>query len=103
MKKVINGTVYNTKSALGIGSYGNGFPFNDSSYVYEELYLKRSGEYFLFGKGGASTRWGQSVGRNSRIDGQGIIPLTKAQALAWAEKSDMDTDDIINEFNLLED
>lgn len=47
MKKIINGKAYNTETAKELGSYWNGYPHGDFSYVCETLYVKRTGEYFL--------------------------------------------------------
>ena len=90
MKKVIGGKIYDTNTATLIDSdwCRIGIEFNQ-----EELYRKRTGEYFLRGEGGASTRWRK---------GSGIFPLTDAKALEWAEEY-MDADDIIELFEITEE
>lgn len=84
MKKRIETKVYNTETAKEIikyepfGVYGK----NDFQYYEETLYLKRTGEFFLYGEGN-----GLSEYRASYIDGWGpgckIIPLTFDEAKKW--------------------
>lgn len=58
MKKIIHGKMYDTETARLIKA-------EDSDSMYPSLYRKRTGEYFL--------------------GGEGIEPLTYAQAKEWAE------------------
>ena len=84
MKKIINGKKYDTNTAEEIGMYTNGRSSADFSYFCETLYRKRTGEFFLHGHGGASSRYAQSVG-NSLTGGEKILPLTEGEAKSWAE------------------
>ena len=43
---IINGKLYNTETATYVGGYSNGLSINDFNYYDEELYRKRTGEYF---------------------------------------------------------
>ena len=54
MKKIINGKVYDTASAKLVGEWDNGRYGRDFGRCAEELYQKRTGEFFLHGSGGAS-------------------------------------------------
>ena len=84
MKKIINGKLYDTSTAKLIDSdCGN---FRSYSSWLEELYRKRTGEYFLYGKGGPASKYSRQVDANTRIGSSDIIPLTYAEALAWAEE-----------------
>ena len=47
MKKIINGKVYDTQKAECVGKWNNGLAGFD--WCEEELYRKRTGEFFLFG------------------------------------------------------
>lgn len=85
MKKVINGKLYNTDTAERVGVWDNGHYTNDFSYCSEDLYKKRTGEFFLHGEGGPMSRYAQSSG-NSTGWGQIIKPLTYQEAMEWAEK-----------------
>lgn len=92
MKKVINGKMYNTETAQEIGSWANGGGWSDFHHQEETLYKKRTGEYFLHGEGGPMTRYAEQVELNSWSGGARIMPLSYAEAQAWAEEH-MDADD----------
>ena len=60
MKKIINGKMYNTETARKRGEYeySNRRDFN---YVSEELFRKRTGEFFTAGEGGAASKYAQTI------------------------------------------
>lgn len=84
MKKIINGKRYDTETAKEVGhdSYSNP---SDFDYWDETLYRKTTGEFFLYGEGGAKTRYAKTVGQNWWSGGSMIIPLTIEKAKEWAE------------------
>ena len=86
MKKVIRGRLYDTEKAVLVGEfYDEAMPGNDLAYYREELYRKRTGEYFLYGIGNAGSKY--SVWRGSTASGtEKIIPLSYQQAWEWAEE-----------------
>jgi|GEM_PF-743066 len=69
MYKVINGKGYNTDAAQVLETWTNNQKGN--KYAEENLYRKKTGEYFLFTKSSG---------------GQKIIPITMQDAMSWAEK-----------------
>lgn len=85
MKKIINGKLYDTDKAryLGGDSYSNSRDFHHWSEV---LYVKRTGEYFLYGEGGPMTKYAESTGQNTWSGGEKIIPLSIETARKWAEE-----------------
>ena len=85
MRKIINGKLYDTDTARCIGSdsYSNTRDFHHWS---EELYVKRTGEYFLFGEGGPLSKYSRSLGDNEWSGGEQIIPLSYDKARKWAEE-----------------
>lgn len=85
MRKIIQGKVYDTDSAKLVGGWDNGMWDSDFDLEMEELYRKRTGEYFLYGSGGARTKFAQSDGYNSWTGGSVITPLTYEQAESWAQ------------------
>ncbi len=97
MKKVINGKLYSTDTAKAIKTIDHGDGPRDFRYYSETLYKKRTGEYFLAGEGGPMTKYAMAVGQNGMRGGEGIIPLTYEEALAWAER-EMDADEYEAEF-----
>lgn len=86
MKKIINGKRYDTETAGLIGEWGNGLSHSDFNRCEESLYKKRTGEYFLYGKGGAMTKYSKPTGQNSWSGGEDINSLTIEDAKEWAEK-----------------
>ncbi len=84
MKKIINGKAYNTATAKLLGFYSNGLGNNDFEYIYEELYQKSNGEYFLFGTGGARSKYAIRDG-NGFCGGNDIVPLTEMSARKWVQ------------------
>lgn len=85
MKKIINGKMYNTETAKALCCWDNGFGCGDFQHAEETLYKKRTGEFFLFGEGGAMSKYAQPDG-NGWCGGSEIEPLTEAEARKWAEK-----------------
>ncbi len=96
MKKVISGRVYDTSTARKIGVWSKGCTTNMSTYVLEELYQKRTGEFFLYCFGGAFTIYCEREG-NITSEGELIRPLTPRAAREWAEEN-LDGDEYENIF-----
>lgn len=97
MKKIINGLVYDTNTAKEIGEWSNGYAVSDFKHIRETLYKKRTGEYFLYGRGGPMSKYAMETGSNSWSGGEKIIPLEYERARKWGEDS-LDADDYIAEF-----
>lgn len=85
MKKIIRGRQYDTEKAQRIGSWDNGMSGGDLDYMGETLYRKRTGEYFIEGRGGARSAYAEVDG-NMMAPGCRIVPLTFDQARSWAEE-----------------
>lgn len=85
MKKIINGKLYDTDKAryLGGDSYSNSRDFH---HWTEELYVKRTGEYFLYGEGGPMTKYAETIGQNQWSGGEKIMPMSMEAAREWAEE-----------------
>ena len=84
MKKIINGKVYDTTTAKRVGHWDNGYYTSDFNYCAEELYQKKTGEFFLYGEGGALSGYASRSGNSSGY-GESIEPLTFKAAQKWAE------------------
>ncbi len=82
MKKRIGTRNYNTDTAKLIGSYDNGLITWDCHYYMEQLYRKRNGEYFLYGEGGAASKYCENEDNIYR-SGEEIIPITNIDAIYW--------------------
>lgn len=85
MKKIINGKMYNTETATCLGDWDNGYSYRDFAYCEESLFVKRTGEYFLHGVGGAFTKY-SSLDGDSQCGGEKIVPLTVNEAKQWVEE-----------------
>lgn len=85
MKKIINGKKYDTETAEKVGYYSDGRSWRDFGHFEETLYRKKTGEFFLFGEGGAASKYGVYIGDNSFGSGDRIIPMSEDDAKAWAE------------------
>ncbi len=85
MRKVINGKVYDTSTAKLSGISSNASAVTDFTYCEERLYRKKTGEYFLHGFGGPTSKY--AVHENDRWSGgEQIIPLSINAAMDWAER-----------------
>jgi hypothetical protein len=87
MKKIINGKKYDTETAKLVGEWTNGYYANDFHYCSEDLYLKKTGEFFIYGSGGAMSKYAEAAGNNNWYGGEQIIPVTYEAAQKWAEEN----------------
>ena len=101
MKKIINGKLYNTQTAKEVGQYWNGYGAGDFHHICETLYLKKTGEYFLHGEGGAMTHYSEACA-GGWTGGSIIIPYTEEQAKEWVVEH-MDADDYMELFGEVEE
>ena len=86
MKKIINGSKYDTDTAKLLGRWTNGANYGDFSFCSEALYRTRSGKYFIFGSGGAMSKYSKSCGNNEWCGGSNFEPVTRQAAMEWAEE-----------------
>lgn len=86
MKQIIKNRKYDTETARECGAWTDGKGWRDFSHVEETLYCKRTGEYFLYGQGGANSKYAVSAGQNCWSGSSKIIPLSYENARAWAEE-----------------
>ena len=86
MNKVIRGKRYNTETAKLVGTWEANEPESSDFWEKEELYQKRSGEFFLIGQGGAQTQYARfSMGGESK-PGIELRPIEAEEASDWAEE-----------------
>lgn len=85
MKKIINGRKYDTDTAELMAEWDNG-DYSDFGFICEELYRKRTGEWFLYGRGGAQTRYAAGHGANNWGGGAEVVPLAEGEARKWTEE-----------------
>lgn len=86
MKKIINGKKYDTSTAKEIARWDNGDCLS-FGWCSETLYRKKTGEYFLHGEGGPTSKYCEYSDGMQR-SGEQIIPLTGGKkAREWAEQN----------------
>lgn len=96
MRKIIDGKMYDTATATLIAEHQYSSP-REWDYENEELYLKKSGEWFLFGEGGSYSKYGKKCDPNHWCGGEAIKPLTEQEAKKWLEDNNY-TDKYIEYF-----
>ena len=103
MRQVIDGKRYDTETAEQVGSDSYSH-YGDFQYWCEELYRTQKGNWFLYGEGGAKSKFAVAIGQNEIAGGNDITPLTKEEALAWLEDRNTDSDAIEEYFaDMVED
>lgn len=87
MVAIISGRKYNTETATAVGEWGNGLERTNSDYCIEILYKKKTGEYFLYGRGGATSKYREADLRwKNWTWGEKIEPFSEEEAKKWAEE-----------------
>lgn len=87
MKKIINGKRYDTDTAEFIGKWENIYNSADLQYECEELYRKKTGEFFIYGEGGPASSFAVQTGSSSWSGSCKITPITEDEAKKWVEKN----------------
>lgn len=102
MKRVRDRRLYDTEQADQIAEYAPITDRGDFNYLIERLYRTPEGEYFLHGKGGASTKYRKRIS-GGHTDGEELRLLTEEEALDWCEHRSIDGDIVVKEFGHLID
>lgn len=87
MRKILKNKVYDTDTAKKVAEYDSGYSMTDFKWFTEDLYLKKTGEYFLHGQGGGLSKYRGDYPGGGWCNGEKIIPLTYEEARTWAEES----------------
>lgn len=96
MKKIIKNKVYDTDTAKLLAEYDSGNR-GDFHWYCEELYQKKTGEFFIYGEGNAASPYSQKVDTNTWSGSCAIVPMSYDEAREWAEKK-LDADEYISIF-----
>lgn len=86
MRKIINGKTYDTETAKEVAILIRSC---ERDYFEETLFLKRTGEFFLYGEPGPLHIWLGDQAYAMAPYGRGITPLTVEEARKWAEEGMM--------------
>jgi len=93
MRRVVKGRVIDTErmTKLAEVKFGN---LTDYNYVWEELfYDSQTKSFYLYGRGGAASRYAEPVGINQWSEGEKLSRLTKGLALQWLEENQISIDE----------
>ncbi len=91
MRKVIKAKTYRTHTASLIITLPSHFPKTDNKWHDTRLYRNQQGAYFLAGEGGTRSR-GAKITPRGAIEGDGIEPISKDDALAYAKDAGLSPD-----------
>jgi len=82
MRRYINGLRYDTETATEVTSVGSDFGKSDFQWWTADLYVTKSGRWFLHGRGNAASRFSEPAfgSGNGRQEGSGIEPLLDGEA-----------------------
>lgn len=95
MKQIINGKTYNTETATELCSESaSGCTVSDFQWWQETLYKTAKGAYFLHCEGGAMSQYSQSFDGGERTGGEKLAALTRDEAIEWAERRQIDPDQL---------
>lgn len=86
MKKVIEGSLYNTETAKRLLDWDNR-RYGSLDFCSEVLYRTKSGKYFLHCEGGAMSKYARRCGDNQWSGGEMIVSMTEPAAREWAEET----------------
>ena len=84
MRKVVNGTVYNTVGAKRIAVSVYRYP-GEKTLVYECIYKKRNNSLFLFRSGNPGSKYGEYLNVGTSVIGDDIIPISHDEAHKWLQ------------------
>lgn len=84
MRKIIHNKVYDTSTARLVAEWENDVGKGDVHWYREQLYQKKTGEYFVWGEGGPGSPYAQHR-YGGWYEDEGIIPVSYDEARQWAE------------------
>lgn len=99
MIRIIDGKRYNTDTANFVICWNNGLSALDHNSIDESLYQTSKGSWFIWGEGGANSKYSEVLEGNSiYCAGNRIVPLTPDAAQSWLEEHGM-TDELEEYFS----
>lgn len=92
MKKIINGKLYNTETAILLTDERRSL--HDFYRTSESLYVTRNGNYFIHGQSSAGGRY-ETMSGTTHGFGEMLIGLSVEDVHAWLETAAINQDDIL--------
>ena len=93
MRKVVKGKVVDTEKMVKVSEVRCG-NVTDYNYVRETLYFDPESKlFYLYGRGGAASRYAEAVGINQWSEGEKLMKITKGLALQWLEENQISIDE----------
>ena len=99
ISKVVDGLRYDTETAVEICSFSSSVGVSDFKYERTTLFKTKNGRFFVAGHGGPRSRWSRSEGHNGTTSGEGLEPVSVAEAQRFAEEH-ADADTVIRFFDV---
>jgi hypothetical protein len=99
MKETYCRKIYDTEKSTMLLKTSSGTDQDDPKWFEETLYVTKGGSFFLHGIGGPDSEWGDDEG-SKRIAAQGLLPLSRGDALDWIFELDesIDCDDVLDKY-----
>ncbi|MBV1800478.1 hypothetical protein [Siccirubricoccus sp. G192] len=89
-RRMIDGVVYNSKTAVCVAYYGNEKYAPDYDIVFEQLYQTPKGHFLLLGVGECCSVWSlYSQNAAGKLSAHAFVPLTADEARRWLELRDL--------------
>lgn len=98
MRRVYDGITYDNNQATYLAQWDNYDTMGRGSFqsCHEELYITKCGRFFLWGNGGAMTRWNAPVSLGGIGTGIDLLPLSDDDAKEWVLMHAADSYDAVN-------
>ena len=86
MRKTIKGKQYDTATAKRVGFIAADVPDSDPAYWRDELFMKRTGEFFLATVGGKASKYRKPWGLKDWVGSTAITPISAEDARVWVKE-----------------
>ena len=94
MKQIINGKTFSTETGTALCDVSSSCSSTEFEWWSETLYQTAKGAYFLHGRGGALSQYSESLIGGARTGGEKLKALTRDEAIEWAERREIDPDEL---------
>jgi len=85
MEKLIDGKLYSTDEAERVATWRNVADRSNFNYCREELYRTDSGRWFIYGSGGAKSKYSETTAHGTE-GGEDIRAVTPDEAFQWCQR-----------------